>query len=174
MEDFLNPTKVLNELKLRKNMTAADFGCGAGGWAIPLARILEDGTVYAIDILEEPISVLRSKTALLKIDNIKTIRSDIEKKSGSTLADNSVELVLMTNILFQTKDKREVLKEAERILKRGGRILIIDWLKDNPIIKELECLSFEEVKDMAKEFGWKLEREFKAGTYHYGLIFEKP
>ena len=48
-------------------MIAADFGCGSGGWAIPLAKKLEEGKVYAIDILEEPLSALRARAKLEKI-----------------------------------------------------------------------------------------------------------
>ena len=68
-EDFLNPKLILDKLKLRKDMIAADFGSGSGGWAIPLARTLEDGFVYAIDILEEPTSVLKGKISRERISN---------------------------------------------------------------------------------------------------------
>ena len=64
MEGFLNPSEVLESLELRKDMIAADFGCGSGGWVIPLAKKLEEGKVFAIDILEEPLSALRAKIKL--------------------------------------------------------------------------------------------------------------
>ena len=47
---FLNPQEVLNHLELEGDMVAADFGSGSGGWAIPLAKRLKFGKVYAIDI----------------------------------------------------------------------------------------------------------------------------
>ena len=75
--EFLNPSEVLKQFKLKKGMVAADFGCGAGGWAIPLAKKLEEGKIYAIDILEEPLSALRAKIKLEKIFNIETIKSDV-------------------------------------------------------------------------------------------------
>ena len=118
MEDFLDPLKILKQLNLRKDMVAADFGSGSGGWAMPLAKKLEDGLVYAIDILNEPLSALIGKIALEKVSNIKTICSNIEGKNGSTLSDSSVDLVLMTNLLFQAEDKEAILAEAKRILKK--------------------------------------------------------
>lgn len=174
MEDFLNPSQILKQLNLTEDMTAADFGSGSGGWAIPLARKLEDGFVYAIDILEEPISVLKGKTALEKIPNIRTITSDVEKKNGSTLSDSSADLVLLTNLLFQIKDKKAVLVEANRILKKGGKILVVDWKKEATLGPEKGRISETEAKKIAEEQGFKLEKEFEAGIYHYGLLFKKP
>lgn len=174
MESFLNPSQVLKQLRLKEDMTAADFGSGSGGWALPLAKKLEDGSVYAIDILEEPLSVLRSRMGLEKIKNIRTIRSNVENKKGSTLSDSSADLVLMTNLLFQTEKKEEVFEEAKRILKRNGKILVVDWKEDSTQGPEQARVSEKEVKKIAESLGFELEKEFEAGNFHYGLIFVKP
>lgn len=173
MNGFLNPPEILKQLKLRKNMMACDFGSGSGGWAIPLAKKLEDGIVYAIDILEEPLSALKGRAKLEKISNIRTIRSNVENKNGSTLSDSSLDLVLMSNLLFQLENKKGVFREAKRVLKSGGEVLIVDWKPDSPQGPERGRLSEKEVKKMAEEFGFKLKKEFEAGVYHYGLVFEK-
>ena len=171
MPEFLNPEKTLNQLKLKKDMVVADFGSGSGGWVIPLAKKVEDGKIYAIDILEEPLSALKSRAKLEKIGNIETIRANVEKTSK--LISDSCDLVLMTNLLFQVDDKRKVLEEGKRVLKKGGKILIVDWRKDNPLTKEIEKIDIEEIKNIAKDLGLKLEREFEAGDYHLALIFQK-
>ena len=172
-QGFLNPAEVLKQLKLKKGMIAADFGCGSGGWVIPLAKILEEGKIYAIDILEEPLSALKGRAKLEKILNVETVRSNVEAKNGSKLSDNSCDLVLMTNLLFECDDKKIVLEEGKRVLKPGGRILVVDWIKDNPLTPEIEWVDFEEIKKIAKELDLKLEKEFEAGLYHWGLIFVK-
>ena len=170
MEGFLNPTDVLKQLELHKDMVAADFGCGSGGWVIPLAKILEDGKVYAIDILEEPLSALRAKTKLEKILNIEVIKSDIEKTSR--LLENSCDLVLMTNLLFEVADIKKVLEEGKRVLKTGGKTLVVDW-KEESKIGPGEKVSLKEVKKIAEEIGLESEKEFEASPYHWGLIFTK-
>ena len=173
MVGFLSPEEVLKQLKLREDMTAADFGCGSGGWVIPLAKRLENGTVYAIDILEEPLSVLKSKAKLEKIYNVEIIQADIEGKNTSKLSDSSCDLVLMTNLLFQCENRKSVLEEGKRVLKTGGKILAVDWNKDNALTKAVENLSAQEVKKIAKYLNLKLEKEFKAGLYHWGLVLVK-
>jgi len=174
MESFLNPQEVLNQLKLEGRMIVADFGSGSGGWAIPLAKRLKFGKVYAIDILEEPLSALKSKAEVEKVYNIETILSNVEGKEGSKLPGLSCDLVLITNLLFQVKDKNKVLAEAKRILKKKGGILIVDWLPEAPQGPKEGKISPEEVKEMAKSLNLKLEKEFRAGVFHYGLVFSKP
>jgi ubiquinone/menaquinone biosynthesis C-methylase UbiE len=172
MEGFLNPNEVLNQLKLSGEMIAADFGSGSGGWAIPLAKRLKFGKVYAIDILEEPLSALKNKAEIERVYNIETITSNVEK--GVKLPDLSCDLVLVTNLLFQVEDKKRVLTEAKRILKKGGKILVVDWLLEAFQGPKEGRISPEKIKEMAKNLSLKLEEEFKAGIYHYGLIFTKP
>lgn len=151
-------------------MVAADFGCGSGGWVIPLAKKLEEGKVFAIDILDESLSALRAKIKVEKIFNIEVLKSDVEKTSR--LLKNSCDLVLMTNLLFEVADIKKVLEEGKRVLKKGGKILVVDWLVDAPLGPK-EKISPEEVKKNAKEFDLELEKEFEAGLYHWGLIFQK-
>jgi len=171
MEGFLNPQDILKHLKLKEDMIAADFGCGSGGWTIPLAKKLEAGKVYAVDILEEPLSALRARMKLEKISNIETIQADVEKEIP--LDSDCLDLVLMTNLFFECEDKKRVLSEGKRVLKSKGKILIVDWQKDNPLTKKIEKVDFGEIKKIAKDLNLKLEKEFTAGTYHRALILVK-
>lgn len=171
MKEFLDPGKILKKLKLKEDMTAADFGSGSGGWAVPLARKLEYGKVFAVDLLEEPLSSLEAKAKLAKIENIKTILADVENESG--IWDYSCDLVLMTNLLFQCEDKKKVLQEGKRVLKKGGRILVVDWSKETALVPKEKLISLVKLKEIARELGFKAEKEFTAGPYHFGLVLVK-
>ena len=173
MVGFLNPSEVLKQLKLQKDMLAADFGCGSGGFSIPLAKILGKGKVFAFDIQEEALSVLRSRAKLENLQNIETKRCDLETSNATGLEGNSLDLVLVPNLLFQIENKKAIMEEAKRILKKGGQILILDWSPGAYLGPKEDRVSEEEVKKIAKELDLKLEKEFKAGSYHYGLIFQK-
>jgi len=168
-KEFLNPENIIEELDLSKRMIVADFGCGSGGWTIPVARKVR--WVFALDIQEEALSALRSKMRAERIFNIDALLANVEEKT--TLLSESCDFVLMTNLLFQVDDKKKVLEEGKRVLKKGGKILIIDWIKDNPLTEEVEYVDFEKIKNLAKDMGLKVEKEFKAGIYHQGLILVK-
>src|SRR4030042_3238626 len=161
MEGFLDPNEVLKKLKLKEGMKAVDFGSGSGGWTIPLAKILEMGKVYALDISEEALSALKGKAQAEKVTNIETLKEDVEK--GTTLPGDMADLVLLTNVLFETYDKHGVIEEAKRVLKPGGRMLIVDWIKDSPLTGEIEKVSFENIKYFTKEMKLKVESEFQIG-----------
>lgn len=172
MVNFLNPKEILSRLKLKADMVAADFGSGSGGWAMPLAERLEDGKVIAIDILEEPLSALKAKLKRRNIDNIEIIKSNVEALHGSKLLSGSCDLVLMTNLLFQIEDKELVLKEAKRVLKEKGRILIVDWKKDKSFGPRENAISPEDIKNI-QEIPFQVKHEFEASPYHWAMILEK-
>ncbi len=173
MSEFLNPNDILDQLPLKKDMVAADFGCGAGGWAIPLAKRLEEGKVYAIDIQAEPLSALESKARLNNLSNIVVTQSNVENPQGSRIPAKSCDLVLMTNLLFQSENKEGIFKEAERVLKQNGRILVVDWLPGTALGPVNSRVAPSTIKELAQKYGFHVETEAKAGTFHYLLVFSK-
>jgi ubiquinone/menaquinone biosynthesis C-methylase UbiE len=169
--EFLDPKKILEKLDLKAGMNAVDFGCGRGDWTIPLAKKIFPGRVIAIDILEEPLSALRSQMKVEKVFNIEPRCWDLEEKVF--LRDNSVDLVIIANLLFQCQNKIKVLEEAKRILRNEGKILIVDWKKDNPLTQELEFCNIDEIKEILAKLNLKIIEEIEIPDYHWGLIVKK-
>lgn len=153
-------------------MAVADFGSGSGNWVLPLAKIVEIGKIYAIDVLEEPLSALRAKAKAAKIDNIRTILADVEKRIKE-IPEESLDLILMTNLLFECEDKKKILEDAKSFLKPRGRILIVDWKKEAPLGPKEGRISLSELKEIAFDLNLTIEKEFEAGIYHYGIILVK-
>jgi len=174
---FLHPQKVLSQLGIKEGMNVADFGCGHGYFTIPVAKMIgKDGKVYALDVLTEALESVRSRAQMENIANIETLRGDLEVKGGSKLADNSVDLVLIHNVLFQSQKKSDIIKEAKRVLKQGGMLELTDWLPQKGTIGPQEGwrISAQDAQKIAEEQGFMFQRSFDAGEYHYGLIFLKP
>ncbi len=172
MISFLDPNEILDKLDLEPNLTVAEFGSGSGGFTIPLAKRLEDGLVYAIDIQREPLSALKGRTQTENVNNVRIIRGDLEKTEGSTLGPGSVDLVLIVNVLFQAEKKEKIITEAKRVLKQGGRLIIMDWKPKAPKGPE-GGVKAEKIKEMAEKEGFSLEEQFDIEKYHYGLVFNK-
>lgn len=174
MDNFIDPNKILEHLDLRPDMIAADFGCGSGGSTIPLAKKLYDGLVYALDVQEGPLNALKGRANAEKINNVKFIRCNLEKLGGSKLSDASVDVVLIVNTLFQTEDKKGIIIEAKRVLKEKGILMIADWLPKSGFDGIAEGrIAPDKLKKIAADAGFSLKKEFEAGKFHFGLIFEK-
>lgn len=180
MPDFLKIEDVLSNLDLKDGMVAAEFGCGSADFSVALAKKLNKGRVYALDIQSEKLSALKGRLAHAHITNVVTKVCDLEAKNGSTLRDSELDVVLITNVLFQAENKDKMLEEATRTVKPGGQIMVVDWLKTGPFSpKDLPAgeaggmIKPEEVKKIALKLGLVLKKEFAAGDYHYGLLFTK-
>lgn len=157
-------------------MQVADFGCGPGFYSVALAEAVgPNGRVWALDVQKEMLELVRSKARRARFLNVIPLWADLEKPGGSKLAEESVDAIFMSNILFQTQNKKTMLSEAFRVLKTGGKIAIIDWSdsaagagpRAETVIKRGSA------EKILEETGFTRAGEFPAGDYHYGLIYKK-
>lgn len=121
---ILDPDGILEKLELSGEMVLADLGCGTGFFSIPAARRVKK--VFALDIQQEMLDILRDKIKKEKITNIEVILSG---ESSIPVSDISVDILLIVNVFHELEDKSSILKEVKRVLKMNGRLIIIDWKK---------------------------------------------
>ena len=165
-ESFLNPDTIVDEWDVRPGEVVADFGAGSGFFSVALAkRVGYAGKVYALDIREEALEAVRSRAKSFRLLNIETIKVDLERERGSTLKNETMDKIVISNILFQAVNGQSIIiEEARRILKPNGLVFAIEW-KDK--IKK------EETERLFELAGFKKHKEFVAGSHHYGIIFKK-
>src|SRR3989344_759799 len=168
---FMRPEKILGEVGVHTGMRVADFGSGAGYFAIPLAKLVGDeGVVYAVDIQKPVLESVQSRVKLFTIFNIQIIRGDLEKESGSTLEAESVDMVLCANVLYQARDKKAIIVEAKRVLVKEGELVVIEWNTDSALGPALTSrIPADSLKSLAEGEGFIFKKEFDAGNHHYGL-----
>ncbi|MFH1170101.1 MAG: methyltransferase domain-containing protein [Candidatus Vogelbacteria bacterium] len=171
---FSDPKSVVAQFHLQPGMTVADFGTGSGAYALALDRAVgPEGKVYAIDIQKELLARLGRAAKDLHLHNIEVIRGDLEVVHGSTLADHTVDFVVIANLLFQTSAKYILVREAKRILKLDGRVALIDWSNSFGGLgpKPEAVVTPAEAKKIFAEAGFAFLNDFPAGDHHYGLMF---
>ena len=173
---FTDPEKNLDQFDLQKGMRVADFGAGSGFYALTAAKLVGDkGKVLAVDIQKGLLVKLKKEAAGKKILNIEIVWGDLEKEGGAKLADNSVDRVIVSNLLFQIEKRECLAREAARILKPNGKILAIDWTDSFGGLgpQEKDIFGKEAARALFEAVGFSLERAIDAGAHHYGLIFSK-
>lgn len=102
-----------------------EFGCGTGAFTKYLADYNLE--IIGVDISEECISYAKKN----EIKNTKFIVGDIEHLD---FEDNSFDIVVASGVLHHFPDFLEVLKEAYRVLKPGGRFFAYEPNRKNPIM----------------------------------------
>ena len=149
------------------------MGCGTQGhFVFAASRIVgPGGIVYGVDILKSALAVVESQTKLQGVQNVHPVWSDIEVYGATKIDDASLDLVMLVNNL----PKEAMFREALRLVKPGGKLLVVDWkLSAAPFgPPSKDRISPETMKQLAKTMGLRLENEFEAGEYHYGLVFIK-
>ena len=130
MSRFSDPQQVVDQCSIQAGQIIADIGAGGGAYAIPLAQALAaTGRVYVIDVQKDLLPRIQTEATKRRVGNIEVIWGDVEKAGGTHLADASIDLVCMCNIIFQLEDKKTALIEIKRVLVPGGRVLVVDWVE---------------------------------------------
>jgi len=174
---LIDPHRVFRHLGLEEGMKVADLGCGtAGHYTILAGRLVgKKGQVYAVDILKSVLKEVSTRARLEAVNNLKTVWSNLEIYGATKIPANSLDIALIINIMFQSKQHDNILKEAKRLVKKGGKLLVADWKKTaipfGP--PPVDRVPPEEIKKIAKNLKLKLIEDFSAGKFHYGLIFVK-
>ncbi|GBE17069.1 hypothetical protein BMS3Abin15_00905 [bacterium BMS3Abin15] len=174
-DKFINPDAIISKISISKDSIVADFGCGSGYFSIPIARAIEEGKLYSLDVLPQALESVESQAKIGGISNIVTKRVNLEKEKGSGLEEGSIDWVILKDMLFQNKNKEVVLKEAHRILKPGGKILVIEWGDRNLSVGPDKGIriSSEELEKFVEGQRFRIEEKVDAGDFHYGLIATK-
>jgi len=132
---FMSPRALLEEAHITPGLCVLDYGCGPGSYSIAAAELVGgSGKVYALDI--HPLAIQSVQSSALKkgLKNIETISSNC----ATGLSDQSVDVVLLYDILHGLKNHREILEELSRVLKPGGTLSISDHhLKEEKIMSRL-------------------------------------
>lgn len=173
---FSNPEQNIKYLNLEKSMCVADLGVGSGFYAFALAKIVgANGKVYAIDVQKGLLDRVKNESQKQRLNNIEIIWGDVEKAGGTKLKDEEVDAVVISNILFQINHKEEFAKEAVRILKPRGQVLVIDWSDTfsglGPQASSL--FLFDKAQKLFENAGLVFCKPINAGDHHYGFILKK-
>ena len=124
VRDLLGPRlNVLKEAEIQRGFSVLDFGCGPGGYIMPLVELVgPHGKIYALDINPLAIRDIKKIAARNGIQNIETIESDC----STGLSDNSVDAVLLYDVFHDLTRPDDVLRELHRILKSEGILSFSD------------------------------------------------
>ncbi len=173
-ERFFSPDKILKTLGLDSNSNdGVEFGCGYGTFTIPAAKIIT-GKLFAFDIEAEMVAFTKEDAARQGVKNIEVIQRDF-MSDGTGLAPESIEYALLFNILH-LENPVTLLREANRLLKKKGKVGIIHWNYD-PSTPRGPSMDIrprpEQCIEWAKQAGFTEPKQVDLKPYHYGVMMSK-
>lgn len=145
--------------------TVADVGCHEGYLSVRLSKkVGEDGLVYAVDVRQDRLNNLKDNLEERKLDNVETVLGDYDNPK---LPKNKLDVVFVIDTYHEMDDYMTILGHIKASLKTGGRIVMLEKLKQYMKGKSREqqvgahTLSIGYVKKELKAAGFTISKEVK-------------
>jgi ubiquinone/menaquinone biosynthesis C-methylase UbiE len=153
--------EVRSELQNSKSKSLIDYGSGTGLVSLELSDLVE--SILLVDSSKEMLEVANAKISHKEITNSKVLYSDFTQETPELKAD----IVLMSLVLLHIPDTNKILQELFNILNPGGKLMIIDFDKNEKIDhpKVHNGFSHKELKKRLSKAGFK---SIETKTFYHG------
>jgi ubiquinone/menaquinone biosynthesis C-methylase UbiE len=161
---WMDTSQILEWAEVNPGDKVADIGCHEGYLSIHLAREVGDhGRVFAIDVREDHLQNLREHARARHLANISTVLGEYD---DPRIPEAALDAVFIIDAYHEMDAYMSILGHVRKALKPGGRIVILEKLKDRAKGKNREqqvlshTLSPHFVKKELIEAGFELSGEF--------------
>ena len=168
----LDPLRVLSFLPMLPYQHIADVGCGPGFFTVPLGKYVFDGRVYALDIQQEMLDAAKKAVDDIHLTNVEF---KLTKEDKIPLEDASLDGVFIAFVVHEAESAAGMLEEAERALRKGGWLAILEWYK-----REMETgppledrIDESDMGEMAQKAGFHLQVKHNLNDNQYMLVMRK-
>jgi ubiquinone/menaquinone biosynthesis C-methylase UbiE len=168
---WYNPELILEDL--HSGMTFVDVGSGEGFFSILAAKkVGTNGRVYAVD--SDPLGIEKLKNAADK-EKITNITTRIGRAEETVFCEECADFVFFSMDLHDFDEPTRVLANARKMIKPSGRLVDLDWKKQDMPFGPPERIRFSEKKvaELLDSVGFSVESTKEAGRYHY-IVTAKP
>ena len=170
--EYLNPEIIWEKVALENPALMIDIGAGTGFFALLFYRKMKKGKVYACDISDELLAWMKDNLPAESKGFVIPVKME---ESCVPLPDCKADLVYMINLHHELEEPLRILEESRRLLGEGGKLMIIDWKKEEtPEGPPLDIRVEEKtIEDQMRASGFTNITKHAVLPYHHFLIGEK-
>lgn len=152
----VQPEKLMDAIGVKPGMVIGEAGAGEGYFTFKLARrVGETGKVYANDIVERVLRVIRNRAEREGITNITTILGKVE---DPLFPKGGLDMVFMISAFHDFEKKVEWLNNVKPYLKPGGTLVIVEQDPDKSGSGRYHLMTQQEILETVKKSDFKLDR----------------
>ena len=171
-QQSLDAFRVMSLIPVRPYHIVADVGCGPGYFAIPLAKHVFDGKVFALDVQQEMLDATKKELERIHLTNVDLVLS---KESKLTLDDDSLDGALLAFVLHEADSPRDLLKDVRRCLRKGGWLAMLEWdkreMEEGPPLEER--IDEPELSEIAQKAKLQFTARHSLNENQYMLLMRK-
>ena len=166
------PTKAIAALDLKPTDVVADIGAGTGYFSFRLAKVVPQGKVFAVDVQPEMLDIIEFLKQENQVANVEPMLGAI---ANPNLPINSIDLALMVDAYHEFPQPNEMMKELVKTLKPTGRVVLIEYQRENPFIpiKALHKMTQKQARKEMQAVGLKWQTTKNVLPSQHIMIFTK-
>jgi cyclopropane fatty-acyl-phospholipid synthase-like methyltransferase len=169
-DKWQKPDEVLAALKIEKNSIVADIGSATGYFPVRIAKIVDKGRVWGIDIEPNLVNFLNDRAKKENINNLFSILGTYD----DPLIPEPVDHIFIVDTYHHINHRIHYLKKLKSKLKKKGKIIIIDFKKEKLSFGPKLKMKISH-QDVTKEFlkaGFRLSQKIDILPHQYVLVFQ--
>ena len=161
----------LRLIGVQRGSVVADIGAGSGYYSTRLARLVgPDGRVYANDIQQAMLDIIRDRIARERISNIELV---LGTPTDPRLPRAAVDLAIMVDVYHEFSEPQVMLRRIRESLKPGGRLVLLEYRGEDPRVPilPLHKMTVAQAKTEVEAEGFTLTDVKEDLPWQHVLIF---
>jgi ubiquinone/menaquinone biosynthesis C-methylase UbiE len=167
------PDAALDAIGIAKGSTVADVGAGAGYMTWRLAeRVGPKGKVYANDIQQPMLDLLKKNMDERKLTNVETVLGGL---NDPRLPPGVIDLVLLVDVYHEFSEPQAMLRHIRESLKPDARLVLLEYRAEDPKvpIRPEHKMTVAQAKSEVEPEGFRLDKVLETLPRQHILIFRK-
>ncbi|TKK69957.1 class I SAM-dependent methyltransferase [Ilyomonas limi] len=167
-----NTAFAVNKMNLQDSDVVADVGAGTGYYTFKIAAKVPRGKVYAVDIQDEMLRLLRERKQKEKAANVIVVKGT---DTTTNLPPDSIDLAIMVDVYHELQHPQEILQSLRQALTSKGKLLLIEYRGEDTVlaIKPLHKTTVAQLnKEMAVN-GFTLSYQGEFLPIQHFLLYSK-